>query len=72
MLIPGVYIKGNDLAGMLNGKIKALLEKGLSVTFIECHQRTQRLYLTSCMAFGFINTEMTGRGRLVSQVKSMN
>lgn len=53
-------------------KIKALLEKGLSVTFIECHQRTQRLYLTSCMAFGFINTEMTGRGRLVSQVKSMN
>lgn len=26
MLIPGVYIKGNDLAGILNGKIKALLE----------------------------------------------
>lgn len=29
MLIPGVYIKGNDLAGILNGKIKALLETSM-------------------------------------------
>lgn len=29
MLISGVYIKGNDLAGILNGKIKALLETSM-------------------------------------------
>lgn len=29
MLIPGVYIKGNDLSGILNGKIKALLETSM-------------------------------------------
>lgn len=29
MLIPGVYIKGNDLAGIVNGKIKALLETSM-------------------------------------------
>lgn len=45
VLIPGVYIKGNDRAGMLNGKIKALLEASMmnrSALLLLYHDKVKR------------------------------
>lgn len=53
MLIPGVYIKGNDLAGMLNGKIKALLETSMinwSVLLVLYHDKVRPLLLVTSQA----------------------
>lgn len=50
MLIPGVYIKGNDLAGILNGKIKALLETSMinwSALLVLYHDKVKPLLVTS-------------------------
>lgn len=51
MLIPGVYIKGNDLSGILNGKIKALLETSMinwSALLVLYHDKLKpRLLVTS-------------------------
>lgn len=53
MLIPGVYIKGNDLAGILNGKIKALLETSMinwSALSVLYHDKVKALLLVTSQA----------------------